>query len=282
MGLRARSFVILNRLMEGVDRMLTRAQRIVRELPLVFYEPRAAELATFDYFERMPRYREPLDQRAGLYPFESRAVKEFFPTAPARVLAHGVGGGREVLALVEAGYQVEAYEPAAKLALVAAELLAGRATVGELGLQGWARARTATRFDAVFTGWSVWGYLVQQSDRLEVLRAFRGACPEGPVLLSFFREDAFYDVGERTVEPRPLHPTWTDRLERLARTKLRERWLGAPPLERGTVWHNGLYLHLTEEWELRQEAALAGYRVAHYEPSPLRFSNAVLIPVDIA
>jgi len=282
MGFHARSFVILNRLVEGVDRMLTRAQRIVRELPLVFYDPRAAQLATFDYFERMPRYRDPLDQRAGLYPFEARALKEFFPTAPARVLAHGVGGGRELLVLVEAGYQVEAYEPAAKLALASAELLAGRVTVGELGLQAWAQARTGTRFDAVFTGWSVWGYLVQQSDRLAVLRAFRRVCPEGPVLLSFFREEAFYDLGERAVEPRPLHPAWIDRLERLARTQLRERWLSAPPLERGTVWRNGLYLHLTEEWELREEAALAGYRVAHYEQSPLRCSNAVLIPVDIA
>jgi hypothetical protein len=275
-----RAFVILNRLLEKVDRMLTRAQRVVRELPLTLYHPGASDRATFDYFDRMPRYRDPIDQRAGLYPFEARALRELFPPAPARILAHGVGGGRELLALVEAGYQVEAYEPAAKLAGAATELLAGRATVQELGLQAWAQARKVESFDGIFTGWGVWACLVRQDDRLEVLRAFRRVCPKGPVLISFFRGDALYDVDERVAEPVPIHPPWTDRLERLMRRVLRERVLGAPPLERGIAWQNGLYIHLTEEWELREEAGLAGYRVAHYEQSLQRYPNAVLVPEE--
>ena len=74
-----------------------RAGQIVRELPLALYDPRASDGATFDYFDRMPRYRDPIDQRAGLQPFEARALRGLFPPAPARGLAHGVGGGARAL-----------------------------------------------------------------------------------------------------------------------------------------------------------------------------------------
>ena len=77
----------------------------------------------------------------------------------------------------------------------------------------------------------------------------------------------------------PLHPPRSDRLERLTRGALRERVLRLPPLERGIDWNSGLYVHLTEEWELREEAGLAGYQVAHYEQSLQRYPNAVLLPV---
>jgi len=273
----AQPFVSLNRLFERIDRTLTRGQRVLRELPLVLYDARGNDLATFDYFDRMPRYRDPRDQAAGLYPFEARALEQFFPPAPARLLAHGVGGGRELAALVTSGFEVEAYEPAEKLSRAAELFLAGRATVRTAGLQDWARAPSGC-FDGVFTGWAVWGCLVRQADRVGILRAFREVCPSGPVLISFFRGETLFDVSERPPAPQPIHPVWTDRLERVTRTWLRERVLGGAPLERGTDWHNGLYVHLTEEWELREEAAQAGYRVAHYEQSAQKYPNAVLVP----
>jgi hypothetical protein len=219
----------------------------------------------------------PRDQQAGFYPFEARALGQFFPPPPARLLAHGVGGGRELVALVEAGFTVDAYEPAQELARAADRLLEGRAVVHTAGLQQWARSASG-EFDGVFTGWGVWGCLVRHRDRVEVLRAFRRVCPKGPVLISFFRGEALYDVTEQPPAPQPVHPPWSDRLERITRGLLRERVLRASPLERGIDWQNGLYVHLTEEWELREEAAEAGYRVAHWEQSAQRYPNAVLLP----
>src|SRR5512142_2340602 len=48
--------------------------------------------------------------RRGLFGWEKEAIARFFPAAPARVLVGGAGGGREVFALAEMGYEVVAFE----------------------------------------------------------------------------------------------------------------------------------------------------------------------------
>lgn len=242
--------------------------------------------ATFDYFARSTKYVDAADQRSGLYPFEERALARFFPPPPARLLAHGVGAGRELLALVAAGYELEAYEPAPRLAAAATQLVAASGVrppvVGVLSLQQWAAQQEAQGFGqsyaAVFTGWGVWAHLVGQRDRLRVLEALRRACPEGPVLLSFFSGAALFDVAEKPAVRVPLHPRFEAPPLRFTRHTLRERLFGALALERGTGWGRGFFFHLTEEWELREEAASAGYEVAYYERDLSRYPHAVLVP----
>src|SRR5262245_56525850 len=53
--------------------------------------------------------------RKKLFEWEERAICDFFPPAPARILVGAAGGGREPLALIEKGYSVVAFEPASLL-----------------------------------------------------------------------------------------------------------------------------------------------------------------------
>src|SRR5262249_6073441 len=59
--------------------------------------------------------------RRYMFPWEEKIVATYFPPPPARVLIGGAGGGREVLALAEMGYEVVAFEPSAALAAAMAD-----------------------------------------------------------------------------------------------------------------------------------------------------------------
>src|SRR5262245_26756375 len=53
-----------------------------------------------------PRYQRESDGfMINLFPTEEAVWREFLPSPPARVLVGGAGGGREVAALVERGYE---------------------------------------------------------------------------------------------------------------------------------------------------------------------------------
>jgi hypothetical protein len=277
----------LNRLLGHTDRWLDRGQRLLREIPIVLYRPSASDLAVFDYYQS-GSYGDPEVQGWGFYPFEARMLARFFPPPPARLLMHGVGGGRDLLALVRAGYTVDGHEPGGRLASAANALLQSAAKPGNLSrvvessMQAWAanpsRNDQGDRYDGVFIGWTAWTHLLRHTERLDVLQAFRRVCPSGPVLLSFFRGENVFDLTEKAPDPQRVHPTWSDRLFRITRHLVRERLLRAPPIERGLGWRAGLYFHQTEEWELREEAALAGYEVAYYEQNGSLYPHAVLVP----
>jgi hypothetical protein len=278
--------VALNRLLGKTDRLLDRGQRLLQEMPIVLYRPRASDLAIFDYYDRSGSYGDPEVQGSGFYPFEARMLARFFPQPPARLLMHGVGGGRDLLALVKAGYTVDGHEPGSKLASAARALLESAiaanpgdaSRVVESSMQDWAVGSTEERYDGVFIGWTAWTHLLRHTERVDMLRAFRRASPSGPALLSFFRGEEVFDLTEKSPDPRPVHPPWSNRLLRITRHLIRERILRAPPLERGLGWRAGLYFHQTEEWELREEAALAGYEVAYYERNGSLYPHAVLLP----
>jgi 2-polyprenyl-3-methyl-5-hydroxy-6-metoxy-1,4-benzoquinol methylase len=273
------TYSLLNRLARSTERVLELATKTLEEVPIVFYDQRLANRATFSRYGHMGEYRTPERQSAGLYPFEQRMLERYFPQAPARILVHGAGGGRELLALAKVGYSVQAHEPSAALAKAAQGLVQSRDGVSVRGqsVQEWAKEASG-HFDGVFTGWAMWAHLVQKQERLDVLRAFRRVCPGGPVLLSFFRADQCFSISEQRSQPGPLHPGWQSRLLHLTRHSIREKLLRLPPIERGTGWHDGHFYHLTEEWELREEAAEAGYEVAYWEKDALIYPHAVLLP----
>jgi hypothetical protein len=273
-------FLWLNRFLAGAQLVASRTERILSELPVVLSTPELAERATFDYFDRSQRYASAAQQLLGLYPFERRVVDRFFPKPPARIVAHGVGGGRELVALLDLGYSVEAYEPIPRLADAATKLARGRfpATyVGAKSIQAWTPGGPV---DAVFLGWTAYSHLLSQAERLSALTAFRAACPSGPVLLSFYTTFALHDTTETAARQVPLHPTWEDRIVSKLRDGVRVRLLGRAPVERGTAWMKGFFFHQVERWELEEEAAASRYRVAYFEEDPRRSPHAVLVPTD--
>jgi hypothetical protein len=273
--------LLLNRLAAAAHLALGRVDTALRELPVVLSSPELASRLTLSYFRHARQYVEPSQQTRGLFPFEQRMVERFFPKPPGRVLVHGAGAGREPLALVELGYRVEAYEPVAMLASAGQRLLRERGLDVPLRvatIQSWAEnVATTAPCDAVFLGWATWSHLLRSEERVSALRAFRRICPRGPVLMSFYRNDALYDLTERGETGAELVP-FGHRISHALRHGLRERVLRLPPVERGTTWAAGYFYHAVEAAELEAEAALGGYQVAFWEADPRRYPHAVLQP----
>ncbi len=270
---------IVHRALIAAQRGLDRVERVLKEIPIAMLTP-AFERASQDaHYARFRVYTTPEDQRSGLYPFERRGLA-FFPPPPARLLLHGAGAGRELFALLAMGYTVDAYDPVASFVKAASAALepGARARVEQRSVQEWiAHANDEpTGYDGVVTGWTLWTHLLQHDVRVDALSAFRRVCPSGPVLLSFWRADKAHL--EKQPEPDPVHPEPVGRVEKTTRGLIRQRLLGLPPIERGTSWNAGLFAHAVTEPELREEAALGGYDVTHYEHDVTCFPFAVLTP----
>jgi hypothetical protein len=144
--------------------------------------------------------------RRGLFEWEREAIDRYFPAPPAKVLVGGAGGGREPFALVDRGYEVVAFDPAAHL------VTAMRGAAPEAGLHAYdgaysdlPRLRDASGavidlgagapFDAAILGWSSFSHLRTDAERVGALRAV-GALTSGPVLVSYFGDPSRGDEPE--------------------------------------------------------------------------------------
>ncbi|MCC6558531.1 MAG: hypothetical protein IT372_36815, partial [Polyangiaceae bacterium] len=268
----------------AAHRQVLRLERAIAELATALHTPELERAAALRHYAAAPIYRDPGDQRAGLYPFEVRALEAYFKPPPARLLVHGAGAGREVLALLDRGYDVDAFEPvptlAASLRRAAAERPDGGAPTASVdceGMEEWAASPVGS-YDGVIVGWGAFTHLLRRDARVAVLRAFRKVCPRGPVLLSFWRREPVFDPAERGGGAQAEGAPLPARFQAFTRGLLRARLLRLPPLEPGTSWRAGLFVHLVSEAELREEAAACGYRLAHYERDASRYPNAVLFP----
>ena len=255
------------------------ARRALNEIPIVLYRP-ALHVATNDaYYEHERTYSDDAYQRSGLFDFERAAIDRYVPAPPARVLVHGAGSGREVLALGEGGYAVDAFEPVPAMVARANTLLADTAVrVERATLQEWGAGGGTDSYDAIVTGWGMWIHILHHDERIAALRAFRRACPAGTLLLSFLRMHPWTDATAPPPPPLPVHPEPNGRMERLTRGIMRRRLLRLPPIERGTDWIEGSYIHRVSEAELREEAALTGWRIAYYERDVDVYGHAALTP----
>jgi hypothetical protein len=253
------------------------------EIPVILYSPAFERIATNDHYVRHQAIYSGSGP-TGLFSFEDRVLSEYFPKPPARILVHGAGGGREMFALLERGFEVDGFEPVPELvekaqaALASMNLRTESASIRCATIQEWARSPTGN-FDAVLTGWGMWTHILRHAERVELLQAFRQVCPRGPVLLSFWRkEDVFFNF-EKARDPMPLHPRWKG-IERLTRDYIRQNVLHLAPIERGTGWAQGFFIHRVSEDELQEEAQLASYRLAFYEHDNFCYPHAVLVPEE--
>jgi hypothetical protein len=162
-----RSSKLLNRLAVQAQRTLDLAVRAVEEVPTVLYRRERANRATFDRFGRMGGYNRPQTQFVGLYPYERRMLEQYFPPPPGRRLAHGVGGGRELLALVKAGYSMDAYKPSVSLASAASTLIDAPVSVLPLSAQEWAMPPTHLPPIERGTYWHT-GYFAHRTEEREL------------------------------------------------------------------------------------------------------------------
>jgi hypothetical protein len=132
-------------------------------------------------------YSQPSYNEQGLWDLEARAVEAHFP-ADARVVVNAAGGGREVLALLRAGYDVDGFECHRGLADAGAQLLARAGyphRLHRIAPSSW--PSTCHRYDAAVVGWGAYMLIPTRAQRIRFLRDSHDVLhPGSPLLLSFF------------------------------------------------------------------------------------------------
>ena len=204
-------------------------------------------------------YRDPDYNLAGLQAWEAAAIEAHFPSA-SRVVVTGAGGGREVIALLERGFDAMGYEPNPTLSAVGAALLRERDAADRLRVCERDAFPPATpSCDALVVGWGSYMLIAGRERRIEFLRGARRALPAGaPILCSFL-----------TREPRSRYFMIVDRTARAV------RWLrrAERPELGDTVNEN--FVHCFTRAEVESELAAGGFRVVAYRSEPYGHAVAV-------
>lgn len=218
----------------------------------------------------------------GLFEWERLALQSAVVPRSGRVLVGAAGGGREAHALAKMGYEVLAFEPNEVLARGATEtartlpqvtvvracyadlVAAVRRREGPLAAE-----LNGGRFDLVVLGWGSLTHLVDETERVQLLRAVRDLAPGAPVLASFYMKQA-YDG--------PIQGK-SERLRALVRVLATH--LGAPhrPSRGVGFQNNGGFVYTFTANEIDKLASACGYRVELL--SELGFPHAVLVPQDL-
>lgn len=210
----------------------------------------------------------------GLFSWERALLARPEMPRHGRVLVAGAGGGREVKALVERGYEVFAFEPAAELCEACRGILGHhstdhvaqgtyrdlvRAVDGDGPLAGFAGP-----FDLVWLGWGSFSHITATDDHAAVLAAIKSLAPDAPVVSSFF-------LRRPTSAPE-------GGISRLRGGLKRMLGLVGGRKESSAVefWPSVGFTYTFDEAELRSLFRACGYSIAVFEPDP--YPHALIAP----
>jgi SAM-dependent methyltransferase len=197
---------------------------------------------------------------SGLEEWEARIVDERFKPG-SRVVVTAAGGGREVLALAERGFDVEGFEPNAALVEAGRRLIAERgaaATLERSERDGFPAA--AGECDAVVVGWGSYIHIQGRAWRVAMLRAARERLGPGGVLVLSFWE-------------RPAEEGRYFRVVRAVASTVR-RLRGRAPAELGDTMRD-TYVHVFTRAEVEAELVEAGFEIAETHSRPYPHAVAV-------
>lgn len=161
----------------------------------------AVTLALYD------RSHTPRPGTAGLREWEADWYSAALPEAPAKILVAAAGGGREVHALREAGYHVDAFEPSpAAFRQLADNAAHSTSIVSGATYEAWVEAVhsarhgadsvdasgpiahiAATTYDAVILGWGSLSHIMSARQRAAIWAA-ADLTTGGPILASFYMQ----------------------------------------------------------------------------------------------
>ncbi len=196
---------------------------------------------------------------SGLEDWEARIVDERF-TPGSRVVVTAAGGGREVLALAERGFEVEGFEPNEALVEAGRRLIAERGAAATLDVSGRDAFPGAGPCDAVVVGWGSYIHIQGRARRVAMLRAARESLGPGGVLVLSFWE-------------RPDAEGRYFRVVRAVASTVR-RLRGRAPAELGDTMRD-TYVHVFTRAEIEAELADAGFEVAEIHSRPYPHAVAV-------
>jgi SAM-dependent methyltransferase len=197
------------------------------------------------YYAGEDVYRTEDWNASGLADWEREAVAALAP-AGGTVLVVGCGGGREVLGLLEAGYDAYGCESHPALRAFADRFLADRGHPGRIAAAPRDGVPDGPGCDLVVAGWGAYSLIHPRAARVGFLAAARRR--SATLLLSCFGHEA---------PGREL--AWTARLA----NALRQLRRGAP-IEVGDTLAPNRVRVLTGE-ELASEAAAAGFALARWQ-----------------
>jgi hypothetical protein len=195
-----------------------------------------------------PDYHGEEWNKSGLFDWEKEVVIEYFANYK-RLLVIGAGGGREVLALLRLGYEVDGFESHPGLVTAANDLLRAEGYDSTVRLAPRDEApSTGATYDGIVVGWAMY-MLVQGSERrIALLRQLRAQTrTRGPILISFFY---------RAASPKVY------KLAALV-ANVTQRVLRRQPTEVGD-WLQPNYVHFFTQEEVISELSEGGFNSVHY------------------
>ena len=142
------------------------------------------------YYLSIEKYLSLNYNKSGLSNWEENAVYTYFKECKS-ILVGACGGGREIIALVGMGFQVDGFECSDKLVECSEQALKNEGidarvypsppnqVPSELG-----------KYDGLILGWGAYMHILGREERIRFLKQFRLHIKEnGPLLLSFFARD---------------------------------------------------------------------------------------------
>lgn len=238
--------------------VLSRAQ--LERLDDLAYEGRTKRHNDIDYLSES-------HNRRGLFAWETEALERHFP-ARGRLALLGAGAGREVLALRQRSYAVDAWECQPAFVAFANQLLAS---------DGFEPAVTfvprdvvpegPTGFDGVIVGWGTYTLVPGRHRRVALLRALRDKVePGAPILCSFYVR--------RPGEARFAITTFVGNIFR--------RILGREAVELGDYLDPN-FVHMFTEDQIAAEFEAGGFELRSFASAPYGHAVGVAaarVPVD--
>lgn len=211
------------------------------------------------YYDHASQYRDDDHNRRGLFAWE-RAMLERYFTPEGRLLVSAIGGGREIVGLLDAGYDAYGFECNQTLLAAAQRLLADneQSRRVEWSPRGdW--PAVSTPFDGVVLGWGSYTLGPTPAHRAEMLRnAAAHVTPGGPVLFSFLATSTHGRADQVTARL----ANGVRRLRRHPPTQLGDRL--APN-----------FVHVFTREQIEAEVAASGLRLLHY--SSQGYGHAVAV-----
>ena len=238
------------------DRWLDRAVRLMKIIHEGFWlgclSPDELNAVTTEHFDHSRSHSSNTHNRSGLFEWEQNALDEFFH-ARSRVLVAGAGGGREVLALRQSGFEAEGFECSPAL------VDASHRIFDELADSDYlvhcppdSVPPGPPTYDALIVGWTVYTHIPTKERRIRFLDALRRrALPHAPLLISFFTRQGCHSIDDILAY----------RLAKVCSVFGRAR---GEPLEIGDHISFARYEHLFTQDELVEELKDSGFEVAHF------------------
>jgi hypothetical protein len=185
---------------------------------------------------------------SGFHFWEELAVRTYFAPG-SRVLVASAGGGREIIALVRAGYRAAGFECSRAMVETGQRALTARGIDAALIWAPPCIAPPMGVFDALIVGWNGYCYISPRVRRIEFLKSLRTQLKSGaPVLIS---------MAMRTQRARLL--AWTPRIANAVRACTFRR----PEFEAGDSFGGRPKMHFTRR-QIELELTDAGFSVTRF------------------